>query len=508
MAAPKKKTSTRSNPKKAASADSRKRRARPAAQPPGVRVRMYRQGFGDCLLVELPGDKGEPFRLLIDCGVLWGTPDATGRMRKVVESLIADTGGHETGGFVDVLAVTHEHWDHVSGFAQAHDLFSTNGRAKGKLAVGEVWLAWTEDPADRLANLLRAERQQQLRSLIGFVEGLRAAGPLAALPLASGVANVLGYFALSATATADALDIAKSLAPNRYFRPSDPPWQSERASGVRIYALGPPPDAKKIRRLTSQSELYHQLAGTTMADAFFAAAARRFGIAMDAETAEQQALQIPFDRTEWLPLDGDGLTAEIERVRTPEEVAKLRTFFAEHYWGSGEDDGSDQSWRRIDDDWLGAATELALHLDAATNNTSLVLAIELVQSRKVLLFAADAQLGNWLSWHDLEWKLDGDTVVKGRDLIERTVFYKVGHHGSHNASLKDKGVELMRTEGFVAFVPVDAETAASRNWHRIPFPPLMEALASRGEVVRSDLGAAEASALRQTDMYVEYTVPL
>jgi hypothetical protein len=500
--AARKKTSTRARPMKTASAGSRKRRARSAAQPPGVRVRMYRQGFGDCLLVELPGDKGEPFRLLIDCGVLLGTSDAAGWMRKVVESIIADT-----DGFVDVLVVTHEHWDHVSGFAQARDLFSTDGKAEGKLAVGNVWLAWTEDPADRLANLLRAERRQQLQSLIGFVEGLRAAGPLTALPLASGLANVLGFFALSATTTANALDIAKSLAPNRYLRPSDPPWQSERAGGVRIYVLGPPPDAAQIRRLSAKSELYHQLAGTTMAEAFFAAADRRFGIAMDAETADKLALQRPFDRTEWLPIDGDGLTAEIEQVHTVEEVAKLRTFFAEHYWGS-EDDAPDESWRRIDDDWLGAASELALHLDSATNNTSLVLAIELVESRKVLLFAADAQVGNWLSWHDLEWKLDKDTVVKGRDLIERTVFYKVGHHGSHNATLKDKGLELMRSEGLVAFVPVDAETAASRNWHRIPFSPLMEALASRGEVVRSDLGAPDCDGFRQTDMYVEYTVPL
>ncbi len=499
-------------PKPARPASARRRRARAQSQPQGVRVRMYRQGFGDCLLLDVPGDGPQPFRILIDCGVLWATPDAAGRMRKVVESLIADT-----DGYVDVLVVTHEHWDHVSGFAQVRELFAMPGErnSKGKLSVGEVWLAWTEDPSDRLATLLRAERNSRLSQLVGLVDGLRAAGPLAALPFAGAVANLLGFFALSANATSDALDIAKSLGPQRYCRPADPPWCSARAPGVRIYALGPPPDAAMLRRLVAQSEMYREFAGLPLADSFFAAAAERLGIGVDADTRERQALYVPFDRTEWLPLDGDGLSADIEQVRSAEEVADLRRFFATHYWGAGEDGAVDESWRRIDNDWLGTAAELALQLDAATNNTSLVLAIELVESRQVLLFAADAQVGNWLTWHDLEWTLEGGTVVTGRELLERTVFYKTGHHGSHNATLKDKGLERMASHGLVAFVPVDEETALGRNWSRIPFPPLMAALLSRGTVVRSDLGIDEDAAqgqfagrLRQTDLYVEYTVPM
>jgi uncharacterized protein YfiM (DUF2279 family) len=44
------------------------------------------------------------------------------------------------------------------------------------------------------------------------------------------------------------------------------------------------------------------------------------------------------------------------------------------------------------------------------DNTSLVLAIELADG-DVLLFAADAQVGNWLSWQDLTWSVDGRTTV-------------------------------------------------------------------------------------------------
>ena len=51
---------------------------------------------------------------------------------------------------------------------------------------------------------------------------------------------------------------------------------------------------------------------------------------------------------------------------------------------------------------------------------------------KVLLFAADAQTGNWSSWADVKWD---DPGVSTDDLLARTVFYKVGHHASHNATL-------------------------------------------------------------------------
>jgi hypothetical protein len=94
----------------------------------------------------------------------------------------------------------------------------------------------------------------------------------------------------------------------------------------------------------------------------------------------------------------------------------------------------DAPFRRIDSDWLYSATDLALAMAQGTNNTSLVLAFELPESKKVLLFVGDAQRGNWVSWADLTWTVDGATVTT-RDLLGRTVLYKVGHHGSHNATL-------------------------------------------------------------------------
>src|SRR5687768_5718849 len=76
-----------------------------------LRVRMYRHGLGDCLLITLPKTDRTPFYIMIDCGIVVGSPNPS-IMEDVVQSIIADT-----NGFVDILVVTHEHYDHVSGFA-------------------------------------------------------------------------------------------------------------------------------------------------------------------------------------------------------------------------------------------------------------------------------------------------------------------------------------------------------------------------------------------------------
>src|SRR5260370_15681599 len=113
----------------------------------GVKVRMYRQGLGDCFLIALLRKNSKPYYIMIDCGVILGTPNASAKMQDVVNDIIATT-----KGYIDLLLATHEHWDHLSGFVQAKDQFA-------KLTVDKVWLAWTEDPADELAKKLRAERQ-------------------------------------------------------------------------------------------------------------------------------------------------------------------------------------------------------------------------------------------------------------------------------------------------------------------------------------------------------------
>src|SRR5262249_37688999 len=136
------------------------------------------------------------------------------------------------------------------------------------------------------------------------------------------------------------------------------------------------------------------------------------------------------------------------------------------------------AWRKIDDEWLSVTSDLAIALDNDTNNTSLVLAFELGEGGDVLLFPADAQVGNWLSWKDLVFVIGNGPkrrLVTGEELLGRTVFYKVGHHASHNATLRAEGLEKMKSPDLTAMIPVDRTTAKQQRW-AMPFEPLFERL--------------------------------
>src|SRR5262249_3334007 len=57
-----------------------------------VKVRMYRQGLGDCFLLSFPTpSKDRRFFMMIDCGVILGTQDPEPKMRAVLEDIEATT---------------------------------------------------------------------------------------------------------------------------------------------------------------------------------------------------------------------------------------------------------------------------------------------------------------------------------------------------------------------------------------------------------------------------------
>lgn len=93
--------------------------------------------------------------------------------------------------------------------------------------------------------------------------------------------------------------------------------------------------------------------------------------------------------------------------------------------------------------------------------------------------------------------------------MKRTLLYKVGHHGSHNATLRENGLEMMNNLSF-ALVPVDKKIANDKGWHEMPLQELIEALEKKtmGCVVQSDEGlpAAIAGKANETKLYVEVTM--
>src|SRR4030095_10183987 len=201
-----------------------------------IKVRMYRQGLGDCFLITIPRKKGaRPFYAVIDCGVILGTKDGGDKMTKVVEHIIETTGGR-----IDLVAATHEHWDHISGFGQAKKIWTD----KTKLKVDQVWLSWAENPKDTLSKRLRAERQSMRMGLQAAAARMRVGGNGDA---AADVTNLLSFFA-AAGSTSDALEVVKNLSDDlRYCTPADAPVKL-RDTDVRVYVLGPPPDEKFLKK--------------------------------------------------------------------------------------------------------------------------------------------------------------------------------------------------------------------------------------------------------------------
>jgi hypothetical protein len=131
------------------------------------------------------------------------------------------------------------------------------------------------------------------------------------------------------------------------------------------------------------------------------------------------------------------------------------------------------------------AEGLAFALDQIMNNTSIVALF--TYRDKHLLFAGDAQYGNWESW------IEGQDA---KDKLAGVNFFKVAHHGSLNATPKSV-VEAMTQGAFAAMVSTQNEP-----WSSIPLPNLLTAIAVKSSgVVRSDSiriqGAPEGPVIAQ-----------
>jgi hypothetical protein len=116
--------------------------------------------------------------------------------------------------------------------------------------------------------------------------------------------------------------------------------------------------------------------------------------------------------------------------------------------------------------------DLVFALDQARNNESLV--ILFIFCNKYLLFTGDAQYENWRLWLENEMPSD--------DILSKISFFKIAHHGSHNAALK-AALEKMSNGKFAAMV-----STQSKPWESIPSVSLMSRLdeKTKKRIVRSD----------------------
>lgn len=165
--------------------------------------------------------------------------------------------------------------------------------------------------------------------------------------------------------------------------------------------------------------------------------------------------------------------------------------FSRDWWARNHKNVSQKDKDHIKRYSDGFSAAVAASLDSAINGTSLML---LLQFRDAyLFFPGDAQWGTW------------DAAMENKkfyELMKRVHFYKIGHHGSHNAT-PIRFVENTIGDNVVSM----ASTRSMKNWPHIPLPKLMDNLAKRGTVVRSDQPPTRSDVFFVGDGIVETFIP-
>jgi len=428
---------------------------------------MYNAGFGDCLLLTFHTSDGKPRYMLIDCGVHPQYPEGREIMRKVANNIVQATGNH-----LHVVAITHEHADHLYGFRYARDIFKD-------IVIDDLWLAWTEDPNDPVAKQLKNGIKKGIDELKLSINKLTAMNK----QMADQLQHIIEFELLAEVGGSkeSELDFLRKRSKRKlgessdYLKPGGKALSIPGVDGINIFVMGPPRDIAYIKTVERESEMYPELSVINPAQAFFSALNGKQGRLYDEAGIIRSC---PFD----------------EKYEISSEKAKTDQLYGDFfrkYYGFSEETGQGAEWRRIDADWLAPSEELALKINSMTNNTSLVLAIELygTEPKKVLLFTGDAQVGNWLSWHDLSFtQREGTEEITGEDLLRRTALLKCAHHGSRNATLKEKGLEMMDSACLATMIPVDQKWANDEMHWEHPAEKLLERIQekTRGKVLRTD----------------------
>ena len=412
--------------------------------PSGIRVRMYRVGFGDFFLLSLRGDDGAPRHILIDCGVHAANLHSIGA---AIEQLAIDTGKR-----LALVIMTHRHADHISGFGSGKDAFA-------EFTVERVWAPWFENPDNAAAKAI----QSKLTALAGALQAKLAlrAGPDDD-QLSDMMTNILGAAAAGAAAgNALALDVLhggfKTKTPVDYYKAGDPPVlpDSLAKAGLKAQILGPPIDETLIAEMDGATHQYLEAVEAAKAGSGPAMApfAPRFHTGYDAYPARAFALFSP-----------DQLEDRIQAGQ-PDELA--------------------------------AAAKKA---DNTINNQSLMVLFTF--GGRTLLFAGDAQWGNWQNFlFGGEFGKPGHMALTeaAKTILGELDFYKVGHHGSTNATPVDM-VNALR-QGCVCMCSTQPGAyGKEKNNSEVPRIPLMEALKKKsgGLLARSDqVAVAEAKALAE-----------
>lgn len=456
-----------------------------------VKIRMYCLGTGDCFVLKYYSGTKEKFTMMIDCGSCQGGP---AEFKPYLDDL-----AKYVNNKIDLLVITHEHNDHVNGFAKCPEIFKA-------MTIKKAWFAWTEhpdDPGGRAKDLQQKKKKMQLafanafaanknmdgkinadfkgdfnrlnvlESHEAFMDGLQTLADIN-LPAAGKIGAPLAGM----TAIKQILKTKKTKI--EYLEPGTTETITG-LPGLKFHVLGPPYDSESVYKHEKQgTDTYKK----KMNFSDFTLAANAF-VNIDADAAESD---IPFaeeyvvsDKN--IPLDDPtydinqsfSLRTQLVRQAVPNFDQNIEPVI-QAYNRPGDE------YRKIDTDWLNSAGALALRLNSHINNTSLVLAVESEgPGKKVMLLPGDAEFGSWQSWHAIKkWDKkgkDGKHFVE--DLLNRTVFYKVSHHLSFNGTALEKGINMMESDDLAAMVTMDRKRIASKWKGTMPNKHLLNDLITR-----------------------------
>ena len=377
----------------------------PPNVPTSVTIFAYQVGFGDCFLVRFTYPGGDR-HALIDFGAFPPPTWAPAGYTKKVADAIA----HDCGGKLHMIVVTHRHADHINGFATKQ-----NGSGPGDVIRGLnpdlIVQPWTEDPDARpdaikpTASFVGAlaagdDNAKRValsngRAFVGALDDLQAvakmvweAAPAFSESLPATLVRQLAFYGENNISNASAVRnlIAMGQRPGaeaKYVYYGYNLDLSAVLPGVTARVLGPPTleQTRSIRKYAETDQEYWSL--------------RTRYWQLQAKAAERAAKAAPLFpgiedevlRGEKLPAHVRWLVHRLTAARGRELLEIVRTL----------------------DDWL--------------NNTSVILLLQVGQRK--LLFPGDAQIENW------RYALQQPGV---RAALADVDLYKVGHHGSLNAT--------------------------------------------------------------------------
>jgi beta-lactamase superfamily II metal-dependent hydrolase len=326
------------------------------------------------------------------------------------------------GPKVDVIVATHRHRDHVQGFSDER---------WRSVIVGEVWMPWTEDPNDAVARGI-CDRQSRRAARLQLGINALAADPQRDYLLSYAGNNLTNSTAMNLLHEGFQGDPARRFLPEAEETRSH--FRTDLLPGVDIHVLGPPRDTNVMRQMDPPEN-------------------ESFIRAWDIDSKNTTERPSPFS-AKWF----------LNRADYEQRISR-----------SLEEDLPLESETKISQILESPSLELLTRLEEAVNATSLVLLFHF--GNAWLLFPGDAQWGTWnaILNHPLHSKL-----------LEHLTFYKVGHHGSHNAT-PISFVDRYLSGKTLAMIPY----GKVNQWPSIPRAGLLDRLKEKkAAFARSDESSA------------------